>query len=171
MEEDFDPTVAANWTAENFREIDRNRDNRIMANEWYFSPEYFRRADWNRDGWLSAGEFTDAQTDDDRDDQFVNLDMNGNGRVERREWHGSADAFTWLDRNKDNLLSREEVVGTASETKSFDSFTGLDANGNDRLEPGEWRWSRRSFDLQDKNGDGVLTRWEFTSSGGAPTVK
>jgi Ca2+-binding EF-hand superfamily protein len=163
VDEDFDPNVAANWNAENFRELDRNRDNRVTANEWYYSPEIFRRADWNRDGWLSVGEFTDAQTDDDRDDQFVNLDTNGNGRVERSEWHGSADAFRWLDRNYDSVLSREEVVGNSPETKSFDSFNGLDANANGRIEPSEWRWTRRSFDLSDKNGDGVLTRVEFNA--------
>jgi Ca2+-binding EF-hand superfamily protein len=162
-DEDFNPAISADWTDENFRFMDRNSDNRLTASEWYYSPEYFRRADWNRDGWLSLGEFTEAQTDDDRDDQFVNLDVNGNGRIERREWHGSADAFSWLDRNKDSVLSREEVVGTTSEASGFDSFTGLDANGNGRLEPGEWRWSRRSFELSDTNGDGILTRWEFTS--------
>ena len=110
-ENDFDPTGPATWTARNFRVLDRNRDNGISSSEWYYSPEYFRRADRDRNGVLTTAEFTGAAWDDDRDDRFENLDVNKNGRVEAGEWHGSRDAFEWLDRNRDNFLSRAEVVG------------------------------------------------------------
>ena len=114
-EDDFNPNGPATWTTRNFRVLDRNRDNRISSSEWYYAPEYFRRADRDRNGSLSAAEFTGGTGrhvwDDDRDDSFENLDVNNNGRIERREWHGSLDAFQWLDRNRDNGLSRPEVVG------------------------------------------------------------
>ncbi len=108
------------------------------------APEYFRRADRDRNGALSQTEFVNNATwDDDRDDRFENLDMNNNGRVERGEWHGSADAFQWLDRNNDNVLSQAEVVGDGS--TQFDSFGSLDRNDNGRLEhasgSGRWRAS------------------------------
>jgi Ca2+-binding EF-hand superfamily protein len=168
-EGDFDPNGPATWTASNFRRIDRNNDGRIVPNEWYYGPESFRRADRDRNGALSAAEFTNnGQWDDDRDDRFEYLDMNNNGRIERREWHGSADAFDWLDRDRDNVLSRNEVLGDGS--TRFDGFGSLDGNNNGRLEPGEWRWSLTSFNRYDTNNDGSVSRQEFNAAGGAPRV-
>ena len=170
---DFDPTGPATWTARNFVVLDRNRDNRVSSNEWYYSPEYFRRADRDRNGFLTAAEFTGSAWDDDRDDRFENLDVNNNGRVEAGEWHGSRDAFEWLDRNRDNFLSRAEVVGetvTPNTPNAFDSFQSLDGNRNGSLESSEWQWSLRSFERYDTNGDGRLTRQEFSAGGGAPSA-
>jgi Ca2+-binding EF-hand superfamily protein len=171
-DDDFDPTGPATWTTRNFHLLDRNNDNRVSASEWYYAPEYFRRADRDRNGFLSAAEFTGTGGgvwDDDRDDRFDNLDANNNGRVERSEWHGSADAFSWLDRNRDNVLTRAEVVGEDAGNNTFDSFVSLDYNRNNVLEFSEWRWSRRSFNTYDTNGDGRLSRQEFAARGGAPT--
>ena len=167
-EEDFDPNGPATWTPRAFRQIDRNGDGRIVPNEWYYGSESFRRADRDRNGALSAEEFgNNGRSDDDRDDRFEYLDTNNNGRIERNEWHGSADAFDWLDRNRDNVLSRAEVVGDGS--TRFDSFGTLDENGDGRLEFGEWRWSLASFNRYDTNHDRVLSRQEFNAGGGAPT--
>ena len=150
------------------------------SNEWYYSPEYFRRADRDRNGILTATEFTGAAWDDDRDDRFENLDVNNNGRVEAGEWHGSRDAFEWLDRNRDNFLSRAEVVGetgtatpsgtAATSPYTFDTFQSLDLNRNGMLDSAEWQWSLRSFERYDTNRDGRLTRQEFTAGGGAPSA-
>ena len=144
--------------------------------EWYYAPEYFRRADRDRNGSLSAAEFTGGAAtaattwDDDRDDSFDNLDANNNDRVEQGEWHGSLDAFEWLDRNRDKWLSRAEVVGETTAQSEFDSFVSLDYNKSNSLEFPEWRWSRRSFDGYDTNRDGRLSRQEFAAKGGAPTA-
>ena len=145
-EEDFDPTMAATWTEDAFRQVDRNRDGRITSSEWFYNAEYFRRADRNRDGALTLAEFTSTSMDDDRDDRFDNLDVNRNGRVEKGEWHGSLDAFEWLDRNRDNVLTRAEVVGeTSNQSNQFDSFASLDTNRSGTLTPDEWKWTTRSF--------------------------
>jgi hypothetical protein len=173
-EDDFNPNGPATWTARNFSILDRNRDSRISSSEWYYAPEYFRRADRDRNGSLSAQEFTGGGTgtgtvwDDDRDDRFENLDVNNNGRIEQREWHGTLDAFRWMDRNNDSWLSRTEVVGETSGQSTFDNFASLDYNRNNSVEFAEWRWSRRSFDLYDTNDDGRLTRQEFAAGGGPP---
>jgi hypothetical protein len=169
-EEDFNPAFQEEfnaWTPAGFTSIDHNRDGRITSAEWHYNTETFRRVDRNRDGALSRAEFLSTDMDDDRDDRFEYLDVNGNGRVERSEWHGSADAFDWLDRNKNNSLSRAEVVGSAS--ASTDNFASLDVDRDGRLSVDEWHWSRRSFDQQDTNRDGVITRREFTG-GPVPTT-
>jgi Ca2+-binding EF-hand superfamily protein len=165
-EEDFDPMMAATWTDDAFRQMDRNRDGRLTSSEWFYNAEYFRRADRNRDGALALSEFTATSMDDDRDDPFDNLDVNGNGRVERNEWHGSQDAFAWLDRNNDNVLSRVEVVGGAA--TQFDSFASLDVDGNGTLSRAEWKWTTRSFNRYDTDGNGALSRREFAVGGGSP---
>jgi Ca2+-binding EF-hand superfamily protein len=166
-EGDFDPNGPATWTPRAFSRIDRNRDGRIVPNEWYYGPEAFRRADRDRNGALSAAEFqNNAQFDDDRDDRFEYLDVNNNGRIESREWHGGVEAFQWLDRNNDNVLSRAEVVGDGS--TQFDSFGSIDTNGNGRVELGEWGWSRASFTRYDTNRDRSISRQEFNAAGGAP---
>lgn len=147
--------------------MDRNRDNRLTANEWFYEAEFFRRADRNRDGALAIDEFAGTGWDDDRDVRFDDLDLNRDRRIDRREWQGSVEAFRWLDRNNDNVLSRMEVVG---ETDSrFDSFAGLDVNRNGAIGLDEWRWSRRSFDRYDVNRDSRLTRQEFAVGGASAT--
>lgn len=158
---DFDPEAPGSpaWNTATFNAVDRNRDGRILASEWYFDTESFIRADRNRDGVLTRAEFfAEDNMDDDRGDSFADLDANTNGRVERSEWHASADAFTWLDRDSDGVLSRAEVVGEAA---ARDQFVSLDTNRDNLLRIDEWPWSQRSFTQQDTNRDGMLTRQEF----------
>jgi Ca2+-binding EF-hand superfamily protein len=154
------------WTASNFTTLDRNRDGRLAAREWAYDMESFNRVDLNRDGFLSRAEFLGNTTiDDDRDDRFEYLDADNDGRIERREWHGTGQAFDSLDRNRDDVLSRDETFGSSpTATAANDRFSRLDWNGNGRLEAGEWQATRRSFTARDLNGDGVLTRNEFNAA-------
>lgn len=156
------PPAFYDWTQAGFDRVDRNRDGRITRNEWRYDSETFVRADQNRDNVLSRREFLNADTDTDREDRFGYLDTNNDGRIQRSEWHGSLDTFRWLDRNQDGVLSRSEVVGSEQTTQT-DQFDELDSNGDGRISPDEWQWSRRSFDRYDRNGDGVLRRNEFTT--------
>jgi Ca2+-binding EF-hand superfamily protein len=107
-----------------FRAMDRNNDGVVTRQEWRGSDQSFGVHDWNGDGILSGDEVResfwttgeDASPEADpaaseRQDRFEYLDTNNNGRVERSEWHASDDAWQWLDRNNDNVLSRAEVVG------------------------------------------------------------
>jgi Ca2+-binding EF-hand superfamily protein len=150
------------WTPTGFANLDANRDGRITPEEWRADYESFRRADQNGDDVLSRGEFLNAATDTDLEDRFDYLDANNDGRIDRSEWHSSADAFRWLDRNRDGVLSREEVVGNESQqTRRNDRFAALDENGDNGISREEWQWSRRSFNQYDRNGDGVITRDEL----------
>jgi len=40
-------------------------------------------------------------------------------------------------------------------------LNSVDINRDGRITLNEWPWSHRSFDQQDLNGDGVITRDEF----------
>jgi EF hand len=157
------------WTNAGFNNLDHNRDRKITPNEWHFDLETFRRVDRNRDGALDQTEFLGAGYEDDRGDNFDDIDVNNNGRVERREWHAGDDAFDALDRNHDNVLSRFEVVGGQDITgDTWDQFATLDYNRNGSITRDEWHGSNVSFNQRDLNRDGVLSRREFDAGGGAP---
>ena len=163
-EADHNPSRAERyvaWTDAGFANLDHNRDRRITPNEWHYDRETFLRADRNRDNALNRAEFLGADMDDDRGDQFEDLDVNANGRIERAEWHASEDAFTWLDRNRDGVLSRLEVAGTEQPTKPRDQFASLDYDRNGVINRSEWHASLGSFNQRDVNRDGVLSRREF----------
>lgn len=160
-----------NWTPAGFTSLDHNRDNRITANEWHFDLESFRRADVNRDDVLTRAEFLgEDDVDDDREDSFDDLDVNNNGLIERGEWHASGSMFSVLDRNRDGVLSRFEVVGSAPSQDTYDEFASLDINSNASIDRAEWHWSTASFTQRDANRDGRLSRREFDANGGAPAV-
>jgi Ca2+-binding EF-hand superfamily protein len=157
------------WTTAGFNNLDHNRDRRITPNEWHFDRETFRRADSNGDGALTQAEFVGQDIDDDRGDNFDDIDVNNNGRVERNEWHGSQAVFNSLDRNRDGALSRFEVVGSQDTTgDKWDEFAALDYDRNGTLSRNEWHWSAASFNQRDLNRDGRLSPSEFGETGGAP---
>lgn len=150
------------WTAQTFNALDHNRDRRLMRNEWHFDPETFRRVDANGDNALSQQEFVAGDAEDSRDDLFDDLDGNNNGQVERGEWRGTTTAFNRLDRNRNGILSRFEVVGGQEGTgDSWDEFANLDYDKSGTLSRNEWHWSLGGFDRRDANRDGALTRREF----------
>jgi Ca2+-binding EF-hand superfamily protein len=153
-----------NWTAQNFSALDHNRDGRLTRNEWHWDSETFGRVDSNDDNAISRAEF--LSTDDDaRDDSFDDLDANNNGRVERSEWYGSAAAFNRLDRNRDGVLTRFEVVGGQRGTgDTWDQFANLDYDNSGTISRNEWHWTLGGFDQRDVNHDGVLSRREFDAT-------
>ena len=163
------PAPFNSWNANTFTTLDRNRDGRLSATEWQYDTASFVQADRNGDGILARTEFLAGASAPEPmpENEFTALDSNRNGRVERSEWRSSDDAFGWLDRNNDGVLSRVEVLGNR---QAADRFAQADGNADGRLTFDEWTGTRRSFNQQDTNGDGVLTRREFTTGGAVPTT-
>ena len=152
------------WSEQRFATLDRNRDGRLTVAEWGYDLDNFRRADRNRDNVLTRAEFINSDFDDDRGDRFDYLDVDGNNRITKAEWHGGDQAFSWMDADRNGWLSRNEVEGEVTET-NVDTFNRIDANSDNRVSRAEWLYSRASFDRLDTNSDGVLTRREMAGAG------
>jgi Ca2+-binding EF-hand superfamily protein len=159
LDNPWDDLQIDDWTPEHYRALDRDKNGRVTAVEWLYDRETFRRIDHNGDNWVSLAEFTGSQeVDDDAEDLFEYLDDNQDGRVSRAEWHGTRARFDALDRNRDNVLTRAEAMGTDAPA---DLFAAIDVNNDRAIARNEWRWSTGSFDIRDTNRDGRLTREEF----------
>ena len=162
----------SDWTPSRFRDLDHNQDERITRDEWHFDVELFRRVDIDRNGSISRREFLGLGADDDRDNRFRDLDVNGDGRIARAEWHGGPRVFTGLDRDGDGFLSRVELLGAYEDDGPTDLFTSLDINRDGRVTPNEWHWARAGFDRRDANRDGSLSRDELSASApGVPSAQ
>ena len=157
-----------------FRAMDDNGDGRITRAEWQGNDRSFRNHDWNGDGVLSGDEVrvggTRQRNPNDPDDKgfydwtpqgFRSLDLNRDNRITRQEWQYDLELFLRADRNRDNILSRAEFLG--SETTDLDRedrFADLDTDNNGRIERAEWHGTRDAFEWLDRNNDGALSRAE-----------
>lgn len=109
--------------------------------------------------------------------RFRGMDANGDGRIQRREWRGSAQSFRVHDWNNDGILSGDEVRPGATRRRDdndFDpqrsrqyadwteeAFADLDHNRDGRVTKDEWHYDNESWLRADRNRDNVLTKAEF----------
>ena len=147
------------WTAKGFAALDHNQDGRLVREEWHFDRETFRRADHNGDGAISRAEFLGEDAlDDDRVERFADLDVDRNGQLSRKEWHGTLQLFDAIDTNHDGSVTRVEMMGAEPPPELFSS---VDVNRDGAIALNEWHWSRAAFDRHDLNHDARITREEF----------
>lgn len=124
-----------------FAADDLDHDGVITRAEWDGTADSFRWHDTNNDGVLSGAEVkaildetqspvdqAEARRQNELANRFNRADRNGDDRIGRDEWLGTAEAFARLDRNNDGVISRAEftaadrVDGTtrqARETRAY----------------------------------------------------
>lgn len=101
---------------------DMNRDGSVTCDEWKtYARSAFTEADTNRDGKLTAAEF-EKLVKTDRLFFYANVayfDSNRDGFVDAKELIDRPNpAFSYLDSDKDCVLSSEEIARTRALTQA-----------------------------------------------------
>jgi Ca2+-binding EF-hand superfamily protein len=109
-------TPARQWES-HLRQLDTNRDGRVTFAEWDADEDSFNVHDWDHDGILSGDEVLAGAVCPDipartllpgaepYDVLFERLDSNHDDNLSKREFHGTATAFSQLDFNRDGTIS------------------------------------------------------------------
>ena len=111
------------------------------------------------------------------------MDRNGDGVITAAEWRGTPQSFRTHDWNNDNVLSGDELrpgsrgapAGIAGRDANDTpagapaEFDTIDYNRDGRITEAEWHYGYEAFNRVDRNGDGVISRPEFSAGAGTTT--
>jgi len=141
------PAEAKNPYVERFKQLDRNGDGYVTLDEWPLDEAAFRIVDRDHDGRLSPGELLQPSILRDQPAPYQvprlefhhepQRDQTAQARPPESLWSPWATPrdqvrFQFLDRNRDNRLSRAEWMG------SITTFDRLDINRDGVITPNEW---------------------------------
>ena len=97
------------------------------------------------------------------------MDTDNDGVITRAEWQGDDQSFREHDLNHDGVLSGDEVYPRAVSDRQDRSrreemaarFERADQNGDGQITRREWTGTTAAFKRMDADGDGIVTRQEY----------
>lgn len=156
---------AQNVREQRFDNRDGNRDGYLTQSEYGGHPGNFRALDRNDDNRLSREEFVRrggaSTVVRELPDEFANLDLDADGRLDRAEWYEQSTPFDRMDANRDGWISRAEQRNLPGADNRQQAFYGLDEDGDGAIERREWRGQTIAFQRADTSSDGVVSLREF----------
>lgn len=161
--DEFRNPPTADNRQDRFYGLDADSDGVLSRREWRGETVVFGSADANGDGVVSLREYLGMpQVNDDRAVRFEELDRNQDGVLRSNEWRTAGVAFTVADRNDDGVVTLREYLDMPrpGDDRAV-RFEDLDRDSDGYLQRNEWRGSRESFDLADRNRDGVVALREY----------
>jgi Ca2+-binding EF-hand superfamily protein len=147
------------------RRWDTNKDGSISREEWRLDKAFFDRFDRNKDGVLRADELVvfgrgkRGRKPRMTPDRFLKEhDADGDGQVSRDEFRNER-RFAEIDADADGVLTRaeiEEALDKAHSESRIGFFERFDRNGDGKVTREEFTGPAGHFDKKDRNGDGVI---------------
>jgi Ca2+-binding EF-hand superfamily protein len=180
---------------ERLRAMDTDGDGKITRGEFQGPQAIFDRLDVNKDGVLNRDDNPAATTEPEKAQvkkkaaaaknappqagagrfgpMFQAMDKDGDGKLSRAEFQGREANFDRLDLNKDGVLEPSEL-NRAVTKGAGQRFPAMDKDGDGKLSRTEFTGPPALFNRLDVNQDGFLSRAEaarFQAPGAAAKAK
>jgi Ca2+-binding EF-hand superfamily protein len=153
-----------------FNRFDADKDGKIAKDEWKMRPEIFTRLDANGDGFITKDEvrpqgprnrramYGELRTGKDSAHFLAQWDKNRDGQVSSEEFPHER-RFAEIDSDNDGVLSKAEIED-AMDKKDREAGYGFlerfDLNGDGMVTREEFTGPAVAFERADKNHDGVV---------------
>jgi len=154
-----------------FRRWDTNKDGRISREEWKVAPEMFERFDRNKDGSISADEVMlfqkrgrrarrgpDVRSGKNSAHFLADYDKNRDGQVGKDEFPHER-RFAEIDADSNGVLSKaeiEEAMDKRMRESKLGFFERFDLDGDGKVTRSEFTGPASAFERKDRNNDGVI---------------
>lgn len=152
------------------KDLDKDGDRFLSAEEWLLPEEIFQAFDDNGDGFVSKDELIQDQLEragglvgwTSADEIMTRMDANKDGKLSKEEWQGTKALWDRLGPSKEGFVTKEQLERHLAYLQGIllaanDFVQRYDKNGDRRVTREEFGGSDAVFDRCDTNHDGILS--------------